>query len=121
MSAVKFPPFGTKVMAEVKFGSALEFLLDEKEILTEYKAKLLGIRINTMSKFAMLDETRAQIRSMLTTEWGFDPSKVPEARGNNASFIDAWRPRSQGSQRSGRKRQLLGHPTCPAQFRRGIR
>ena len=27
---------------------------------------------------------------MLTTEWGFDPSKVPEARGNNASFIDAW-------------------------------
>ena len=90
ISAVKFPPFGTRVMADVKFDSALEFLLDEKEIPMEYKAKLLDIRINTMSKFAMLDETRAQIRSMLTTEWGFDPSKVPEARGNNASFIDAW-------------------------------
>ena len=63
---------------------------DEKEIPMEYKAKLLGIRINTMSKFAMMDERRAQIRSMLTNEWGFDPSKVPEARGNNASFIDAW-------------------------------
>ena len=77
-------------MADVKFDSALEFLLDKKKIPMEYKAKLLGIRINTMSKFAMLDETRAQIRSMLTTEWGFDPSKVPEARGINASFIDAW-------------------------------
>ena len=73
-------------MADVNFDSALEFLLDEKEIPMEYEAKLLGIRINTMSKFAMLDETRAQIRSMLTTEWGFDPSKVPD----NASFIDAW-------------------------------
>ena len=90
ISAVKFPPFGTRVMADDKFDSALEFLLDEKEIPMEYKAQLLDIRINTMSKFAMLDETRAQIRSMLTTEWGFDPSKVPEARGNNASFIDAW-------------------------------
>ena len=45
-------------MADVKFDSALEFLLDEKEIPMEYKAKLLGIRINTMSKFAMLDETQ---------------------------------------------------------------
>ena len=101
-------------MADIKYDSALEFLLDEKEIPMEYKTKLLSIRINTMSKFAVLDETRAQIRSMLMTEWGFDPlRRSPEARGNNASFI-------KDHEGSGRKRQLLGHPTCPAQSLRGI-
>ena len=85
----------------------------------EYKTKLLSIRINT----TMLDETRAQIRSMLITGWGFDPPIPPEgprsAEATTPPSSMPGRPQSQGSRRSGRKRQLLGHPTCPAQSLRG--
>ena len=70
--------------------SELQFLLDEKEVPKEYQEKLRAMGITNLGKFALLDDTRAAIRTLLKGEMGFTTDVDPNARAHHCAFIEAW-------------------------------
>ena len=80
----------TRLSLLAALSSELQFLLDEKEVSKKYQEKMRAVGMTTLVKFALLNDTRAAIRTLLKDEMGFTTDVDPNARAHHCAFIEAW-------------------------------
>ena len=106
------------------FDSALRFLLDEKEISGAVRLMLLSDGVTTVSRLALLAETRAELKEVFTTEWK-QAMDVPGARASQIRLLEAWevaRTRVDEERRVSAEARAAGEPaTLPQSSHRALR
>jgi hypothetical protein len=70
--------------------SSLKFLLEEKGVPDAVQDLIARAGTLTMALFALIEDTRAGLRTMMKDEWGMDPATDPAHRVSQATVIDAW-------------------------------
>lgn len=68
----------------------LRFLLVDKQVPEDCMDKLATLGFLTVSKFALIEDSRGTVRTMLKSEFGLDPAERADDRQKQASFIEAW-------------------------------
>ena len=68
----------------------LRFLLSDKEVPESLQDRLAATGVRSMERFALIDDNRAAIRTMLKDEWGLTAESNPNVRAHSAAFIAAW-------------------------------
>ena len=74
---------------EVRFCSDVVFLFDSKGVPESMRAKVKETGLNTVSRFALLAETRAELKEIVQQEWGMIIG-APGVRLAVATLIEAW-------------------------------
>lgn len=68
----------------------LRFLLVDKQVPEACMDKLAVMGFLTVSKFALIEDSRAAVRAMLVSEFSLNPAERPDDRQKQAAFIEAW-------------------------------